>query len=634
MKHFIIGTAGHVDHGKSSLIRALTGIETDRLKEEKKRGITIELGFAYLDTPEGGRVGIVDVPGHERFIHNMLTGAGGIDLALLIVAADEGVMPQTVEHLDILSLLGIKRGLIVLSKTDLVDSDWVELAMEDVREACQNSFLADAPIFPVSSETGEGIEALRQAIFTALEGVPEKRSDGPARQPIDRVFTVEGFGTVVTGTVMEGQIAVGETLMLYPEAQAVRVRKIQVHGEDCDRCHAGQRAAINVAQVSKQEVLRGDVLATAESLDPSRMLDVIIQMLPNAEQLIKHNASLHFHAGARELLCRVRLLGTSRLEAGERAYARLHLEEAVALKFGDPFVLRFFSPVATLGGGRILDPAPSQGRIHDEAWAAHLAAIEKGEPLDRLILAIESQSASFAPLALAERRAGLAELSQAERQALRAAALEKQAILPIREGIDVGSLWLQKLTARGQRILAAFHQEAPHKLGMKRESFRTRLLPDAKIDYTDRLVDWMKEAGDLKEAEGLLALPDFVLSFSAEEEALMAEMEAIYQKEGYQPRDTSELLASLDSKLDKDALLFVLQERGRLIRLTGQMLMHTDYVEAAKAYVVATIQEEGAMKMASFRDHIGSSRKYALAILERFDRQKLTRMEGEARVLC
>ena len=298
MKHIIIGTAGHVDHGKSCLIKALTGIDPDRLKEEKKRGITIELGFAWLDLPDGGKAGIVDVPGHERFVHNMLAGAGGVDLALLIVAADEGVMPQTREHLDILQLLEVKQGILVVTKKDLVDPDWLELAEEDIREEVKGTFLEKAPLFAVSSYTGEGIDELRQEIFHQIEGLSGKDDEAPMRQAIDRVFTMGGFGTVVTGTMLEGQVHVGNTLTLYPENEDVRVRSIQVHGEDKEAAYAGQRAAINLAQVSRQDVERGNVLAAPGSMDVSSLLDVRIDMLKDSPYELKNKSRVHFHHGA------------------------------------------------------------------------------------------------------------------------------------------------------------------------------------------------------------------------------------------------------------------------------------------------------------------------------------------------
>lgn len=633
MKHVIIGTAGHVDHGKTCLIKALTGIETDRLKEEKKRGITIELGFAWLNLPEGGKAGIVDVPGHERFVRNMLAGAGGIDLALLIVAADEGVMPQTREHLEILQLLELKRGIIVVTKADMVDEDWLELAKEDIREAVKGTFLEQAPIFAVSSHTGQGIDELRQEIFRQISEMDGKDDTLPYRQPIDRVFTMEGFGTVITGTVVEGSVKVGDIVSLYPEDIEVRVRSIQVHGEDVEAAFAGQRAAINIAQLARDELLRGDVLAEKHSMDISKVLDVRIQMLPDAAFEIKNRSRVHFHHGSTEKICRVRLLDCDSLKAGETGYARLLFDEDLAAKYGDHFILRFFSPLETIGGGVILDPCPPNVKIKDAEWRERLSRIEDMSPAERLACAVDCQSPYFMSLDFAVRRSGLGAMPEAQRSKAVEEAFSRKLIVPLNEHISLSEGFIEKMALRAQTIIRDFHAKEPLKAGLKREELRTRLLPDNKIDLTDKLITLLEEKKVLVSAQGLISLPEFRVSLTPEQEKISAALEKIYEESGFTPPDTAEVLGRFPKKQRPEAVLSDLIDRGVIKRLDANISMHSRYIEEARQFVIDTIHQNGSIKLAEFRDHIGSSRKFAVAILDAFDREKLTRMQGDARIL-
>lgn len=633
MKHIIIGTAGHVDHGKSCLIKALTGIDPDRLKEEKKRGITIELGFAWLDLPDGGRAGIVDVPGHERFVHNMLAGAGGVDLALLIVAADEGVMPQTREHLDILQLLEVKHGILVVTKKDLVDPDWLELAEEDIREEVKGTFLETAPLFAVSSYSGEGIDELRQEIFHQIEGLGGKDDEAPMRQAIDRVFTMGGFGTVVTGTMLEGQVHVGDTLTLYPENEDVRVRSIQVHGEDKEAAYAGQRAAINLAQVSRQDVERGNVLAAPGSMDVSSLLDVRIDMLKDSPYELKNKSRVHFHHGAGEQLARVRLLGRESLKAGETAFARLTLSEPLAAKMGDHFVLRFFSPLETIGGGRILDPCPPLAKVHEDEDLQRCQRLDMAAPSERLALAVESQSPLFRELGLALRRAGLNGLSEERKNEIIQEAEEQYGIRRLTPQVFLARTFIEKMGQKAQRILEDFHRKEPLKSGLKREELRTRLLPENRIELTDRLLELFAEDGTILIQGGLVRLPGFSVELSPQQKKISQEMEEIYLKAAFAPPDTSELLARFSRKDSPEAVLSDLIDRAVLKRLDPNICLHQQFFEEARDFVIQTIRAEGELKLADFRDHIQSSRKYAVAILDAFDRERLTRLVGDTRVL-
>lgn len=633
MKHLIIGTAGHVDHGKTCLIKALTGIETDRLKEEKKRGITIDLGFAWLDLPNGEKAGIIDVPGHEKFVRNMLAGAGGIDLTLLIVAADEGVMPQTREHLEILKLLNLKNGMIVLTKADLVDDDLLAYAEEDIKEACKGSFLENAEVHVVSSHTGQGIEELRSAIIACLETLPGKDVSRPFREPIDRVFTMEGFGTVITGTLLEGSVHVGDQLMLYPQEEMVRVRSIQVHGHDTDLAVAGQRTAMNLAQISRRELKRGDILAKPYSLDVSNVLDVEVRMLDESPYILKNGSKLHLHHGASETLCRIRLLNTPELKPGEHGFARLHLEESVAVKYGDPYVLRFFSPVETIAGGTILDPCPVTIKIKDEEWEERLGNLLKGSPLERLILAIDAQSPNFMPIDFAMRRSGLTALPDEVQSELLNEALEKGSIKKLSDTLYLSAAFVEKMSKRASTILETFHKKNPLKPGLKREEMRSRLLPDTKLEWTDKLLEFLQETGTLVAENGLIYAPNFKVKLTPEQKKVMSDLEETYLKAGFAPPDTPALLATFNKKLNPELLLSDLIERQVIKRLDANLNLHQRYYDEVKAYVIDTIKQQGSIKLAEVRDHIGSSRKYAVAILEAFDREKLTKMQDDARVL-
>lgn len=389
MKHVIIGTAGHVDHGKTALIKALTGIETDRLAEEKKRGITIELGFAHIEWPDGTQAGIVDVPGHEKFIKNMLAGAGGIDLAMLVVAADEGFMPQTVEHLNILTLLGIKDGLIVITKKDMVDEEWLDMIKQDVKERAKGTFLEGKPIMCVSAYTGEGIAELKEELYKLVSKAGEKNMRAAFRLPIDRVFSVDGFGTVVTGTLIEGSMNEGDAAELVPGGAETRIRNLQVHGNTVKTAYAGQRVAVNLAGLKKTDVQRGDCVAKPNTVRVSRMLDVKLMNLKNSGRVITNDMQVHLYHGSAVMLAKVVLLERDALEPGESGYAQLRMTEPIAAKNGDRFVIRFYSPLETIGGGVILDDAPMKHKRNVPSVIEALKIKEGGSAADRVLQLID-----------------------------------------------------------------------------------------------------------------------------------------------------------------------------------------------------------------------------------------------------
>ena len=624
----IIGTAGHVDHGKTSLISALTEIDTDRLREEKERGITIELGFAYLDLPDGKRAGIIDVPGHERFVSNMLAGAGGIDIALLVVAADEGVMPQTLEHLGILHLLGIKQGLIALTKIDLVDQEWLELAEEDLREQIAGTFLENADIFHVSSRSGQGVAELRQALIAAVTSADEKKLSVPFRLPIDRVFTLSGIGTVVTGTLIEGKLATGDDVELYPQEEKVRVRSVQVHDEAVPEAQAGQRVAVNLSGTKKDEVERGNILAASGSLYPSYILDVDLRALRHSRFQIENGMRVHLYHASRELLGRVVLLDRDLLEKGESTFAQLRLEEQTYIKYGDHFVIRFYSPVETIGGGIVLDPMANKRKRYSQMDDFDIMRSE--DATERLNLLLKNSALRFTPLNELYYRAGIL---SADGQRHLETLVQRSEALQLNEQTALHISAMEVLAQKCSDILHDFHQRLPLERGVKRESLRTQLLPRAQLQVSDRVIDELVNLEYIEDRGGLIALRNHSAALSPEEEELIAELSSRYQTEGFSPTATDDLIAEYDKKYKLDQILSRMLSDGILIRLTEQILMHHEYVEKAYEQVRKDVDERGSVALSDFRDEIETTRKYAIAILEYFDRMKFTQLSGDVRVL-
>ncbi|MCK9350743.1 MAG: selenocysteine-specific translation elongation factor [Clostridiales bacterium] len=628
MSHVIIGTAGHVDHGKSSLIVALTERDPDRLSEEKERGITIELGFTWLDLPDGTRTGIIDVPGHERFVSNMLAGAGGIDLALLVVAADEGVMPQTREHLGILSLLGIPRGVIAITKCDLADEDFIELVEEDVRDHVKNTFLENAPIIRTSSATGEGIRHLKDVLFSEIARVDSNKNHLPFRLPVDRVFSMGGFGTVVTGTLIEGTVRTGEQVEVYPGQKKARVRGIQVHETAVDVASHGQRVALNLAGLHKDDLDRGDTLAPEGSLLGTNLLDVSVSALPDTRFSISHNMRVHLFHGAREVLARVVLLDKDILEAGDTAFAQLRTEEEVFTKYGDRFVIRFYSPLETIGGGIIVDPLPSKRKRFRDTNEEDFTRMGGDDLSLRLALAIEHGSERLDPLTVAYYRAGI---QREQSKALLDELVSRGLVIVLNERVAIGTKELASLSAKAVAVLERFHEAEPLEQGMRREELRTRLLPRANLQLSDLVIDRLKERQVIDVHEGLVARHGFSVTLTAEQEDTLKALEQAFIKAGYLPPTPEEIRLETGGKINSDQYLSLLINRGVLIRLTPQILMHRDHVDEAWRIVREAIDTNGSITLAEFRDHLDASRKFAIAILEYFDKLKRTRLVDDAR---
>lgn len=636
MKNVIIGTAGHVDHGKTCLIKALTGMDTDRLKEEKKRGITIENGFADMVYGDYN-ISIIDVPGHEKFVRNMLAGIGGIDLVLLIVGLDEGIMPQTAEHFDILKMLKIKRGIVVLTKDDLVeDDDWKALVEEDVKEFLSGSFMEDAPIIRVSSYTGKNIEELKKLIGEELEKLPERDIlPGAFRLPVDRVFTIEGHGTVITGTLMEGSVAVGDEIEIYPEETPVKVRNVQVHGENTDRAYAGQRTAINLAGVKKSDVNRGDVLAAPGSLKNSLMVDAAVEMFNDTTRTLLDGSRVHFYCGSSESLAKVVLMDREFLDKGSHGYAQLRLETPVAVKKGDRFIIRFYSPVESIGGGVVLDACPVKHKRNDKSVIADMKIRETGSLKD--ILAVEAKEAGQNLITL---KTAAVRLSSPLADVAKAAEeLEKEGVLHRIQAFDGAYIhrdYIERVKESAENILKAYHDENPLSVGMDREEFRSRLIRSLRIGEpktAEAMISMLAGDGKLKISEVSVALADFDVKYTPEHLKMREEIIGTYKSAGYEMPKTEDVTAAFKDGVSAGHIIEALCAEGILARISYQYCLDREKYNDAACIVKSEIASKGEITLAEFRDAIGVSRKFAVEILEHFDKVKLTKKVGDSRVL-
>ena len=625
MKNIIIGTAGHVDHGKTALIKALTGIETDRIKEEKKRGITIELGFAYLDLPDGEKAGIIDVPGHEKFVKNMLAGAGGIDLALLVVAADEGFMPQTREHLGILSLLNISEGIIVVTKKDMVDEDWLEIVCDEVRQEVQGTFLENAQIIPVSSYTGEGIEQLRQAIFTMIDQKTQiKNLDVPFRIPVDRIFSVEGFGTVITGTLIEGTMKVGDPVTVYPSRIESRIRNLQVHSQDVQEAYAGQRVAVNLAGLKKTDLNKGDVIAVPDSMHTTMMIDIHLTVLKDCDREIRNATRLHLYHGARDILCKIVLLDRDSVGAGESCYAQLRLEEEIAVKTGDRFVLRFYSPVETIGGGVILDSNPFKHKRNDAAVLESLKLKEGGSDREKISAALRDYSARFETLDFLQIQTGIPK-EQFDQQINKL--IKDKVAFRVSDNVVIHTDYLNRLKDSAVKLLESYHKENPLREGMKKDEFRNKLIKYEDISVVDKITDSLVNRKVLKYVNNCVALADF----EVQQDNNQQEIENAFLQGGFSPESPDQIAARFPKVKNFKQVLESLVNTGKLVRVEEKILLHADYYNKALTLAKEHVDQNGQITLAEMRDLMGACRKFAVAVLEYWDKRGITKKVGDAR---
>lgn len=622
----VVGTAGHVDHGKSTLVRALTGTDPDRLAEEKARGLTIDLGFAWHTLPSGAVASFVDVPGHEDFIRNALAGAGAIDVALLVVAADEGPMPQTREHLAILDQLRVEHGVIALTKTDLVDEEWLPLVRDDVQALVAGTTLESAPIIAISARTGDGLERISEALDDLLEHLPPARDAGRARLSVDRVFSMPGFGTVVTGTLRDGVIAVGDALEILPAGRETRARGVQMHGRAVERALPGTRAAVNLVGVDTDDLERGDLIAAPGAYRATRLVDATIELLPDADAPLRHDAQVALFHGAAEIIARIRLIGERRIEPGGTGYVQLHLARPTVLAAGDRLVLRLPSPSATIGGGVVLDPhPPHRHRRFTDDVVERFRVMESDRPESRVFQALTergpcaSDALEAAPLGLT---------SAALDQVLEALEAEGRAVR-----LD-GSIWATAeswagLAGRIRGRLADYHRAHPLRHGPPREELRGRLgldpAPFAAALHHAESEGWLARDG----AQGIPRLVDHQVSFSAAQTAKVDALMARFAAAPHTPPGRAEAVEAVGADV-----LDVLVARGDLVAVEMDVLFERETYARMRAAVVERLRGGGRITVADVRDLFGTSRKYALGLMEHLDRIHVTRRMGDERVLA
>jgi len=634
MKHLIIGTAGHIDHGKTTLIKALTGRETDRLKEEKDRGISIELGFTYFDLPNGQRAGIIDVPGHEKFIRNMLAGVVGIDIVMLVVAADEGIMPQTAEHLAILDMAGVKKGFVVITKADMVEEEWIDLVKEEVWEAVEGTFLEGSQIIPVSSTKKTGIGKVISLIQDMAGELEDKNVNDMPRLPVDRVFTISGFGTVVTGTLLAGKFSIGDEVEIYPSGIKSRIRSIQVHDQDSKEAFGGQRVAMNLANVKKDDIERGNVVAPINAMVTTMMLDVKIRLLKGLDKVIENRRRLKLYLGTEEILCRIVLLDRETLEPGEEAYAQLRLESETVAKRGDRFILRFYSPMFTIGGGEILEPNPAKRKRFDEDDIQELIIKDEGDLKD----IVEHMIIDKAKLYLSVKE-----------MARETSMLEENIIQEIRNLQDEGKITIYQLSKdiypvhldhitslvqSMEKVLQVFHSKYPLRIGASKEEMRSRFLQKAKPKLAENIIEDLIQKGHFKQEKDLISLQDHNPQYSRDQLEIKERIMDQFRRDPFMPPKKEDLIKSELGKHEEiDEVLMDMLNRQDLVRVSDDLLILPENLEWAKNELVGHIQKHGGVSVAEYRDLLNTNRKNAIGLLEYFDQIKITKRDGEKRLL-
>lgn len=626
MKNVIIGTAGHIDHGKTTLIKALTGRETDTLAEEKKRGISINLGFTYFDLPSNKRAGIVDVPGHEKFIKNMLAGASGLDMVLLVVAADEGVMPQTVEHMDILTFLNIKKGMIVLTKSDTVEEDFRELVKEDIREKVKGTFLEGAEIIEVDSISKKGLDNLINKIDKMTDEIEDKNLDTPARLNIDRVFSIKGFGTVVTGTLIEGKISIDDDLVIYPKELKTKIRSIQVHGEGVETAYAGQRTAINISNVKVEEINRGDVLASPHSLEEAMMLDVRLSVVKHTDAGLKHWDRLRLYHGTREILCRAVPLEVEEIMPGESGLVQLRLEESIVAKKGDKFVVRRYSPMETIGGGIVIDTNPRKHKRFDNNIIEALKIKEKGELSDILEAYLKNNSRNYPNIKEIMSYSGESEDNINK-------SLEK--LIGQDKVICINNMYMHinqynALKEKAESELQAYHKKFRLREGMLKEEVRSKVESKFKTRDFDVLLDLFINDDLIKVNGNFVSLKKFNVVFNEKQTKIKNEIEKILNNAGL-----NNIYAIEDITNNKKEYEEVLESLigNTVVRIEDSYLMSSKVYNDAKEKLIKYLEENKEITLGDYRDLVNSSRKNCMIILEDFDRNKITKRVENKRVL-
>ena len=629
MKNIIVGTAGHIDHGKTTLIKALTGRNTDRWEEEQRRGITIDLGFTYFDLKNGDRVGIIDVPGHEKFINNMVAGVVGMDLVLLVVAADEGIMPQTREHMDILGLLGIKKSILVINKCDLVDEEWLELVEEEIQEELEGTFLEGAPVVKVSAATGQGLDELTDTIQQLMsDEVVAKDTQTIPRLPIDRAFTLSGFGTIITGTLISGTITREDVLEMYPIGKECKIRNIQVHGQNQDKCYAGQRVAINLSNVKKKEIRRGCVLAPKNSMKNTDLLDVKLKVLEDSMRILTNHERLHLYTGTSEILCRAVLLDKEQIGPGEERLVQLRLEEEIAVKRGDRFVVRFYSPMETIGGGIVLEPNPVRKKRFDAQAIEELKKKESGSLGDVMELQIKEHGDTM--ITLAELAKVMAHSVDELKEYLEE--LEESGTIFVFPMKKDTYLWHRDsefaVRQKIEETLQKYHSEHPYRYGMKKAEIHNTFLKKIKPNIFDAYIERMTGENVYGRREEYLSLPGYEVPKDAMYLQTEKLIEDTFEKAGYDFVRFSEIdFGKIPRQTAEDVVLMMIDE-GKVLRINEEMFTMKHLMDEAKEKIQNHLKEENLITIAQVRDMFSTSRKSAKPILEYMDSIKVTKKTG------
>ena len=633
MKQIILGTAGHIDHGKTSLIKAVTGTDTDRLKEEKERGITIELGFASMDLPGGQHIGIVDVPGHEKFVKNMVAGATGIDLVAMVIAADEGVMPQTREHMEICTLLGVQHGLVVLTKSDLVDEEWLELVKDDIEGFVRGTFLEGSPIIPVSSITGEGIQEFVDALDELSSQVPSRSSSGLFRLPADRVFTMKGFGTVITGALVSGSVRVGDSVVIYPSGITSKVRGVQVHNQSVERAEAGMRTAINFQGLERASINRGEVVSTPKALKPSYMVDVSLHYLNSNKKPIKNRTRVRLHTGTSEILGNLILLDRDELLPNEDTMAQIRLDTPVAVVKDDRYVIRSYSPVRTIGGGEIINPIPPKHKRFRKEIIEGLNRLTEMDPKDVIMFHVDASGHSgvtFSDLCL------MTNLSAKQLDSTLKDLLSKRVLLLVdkENRIFIHKNNFDHIIHNTREILSTYHQGNPLRAGMPKEELRSKLPGQLNPRLFTLVLNAMIKENEAVQTEDMVRLASHSVSLGQDQKDIKQTIIETYRDTGLEPpffRDLSKRL-KLSPDRAKDMLNLLINE-GVIIKTKDDLYFHVEAVDALKKKVIGFFENHEDMATPQFKEIAKVSRKFLIPLIEYFDTTNFTIRVGDIRKL-
>jgi selenocysteine-specific elongation factor len=633
LKQIILGTAGHIDHGKTSLIKAMTGIDTDRLKEEKERGITIELGFASINLPSGQHLGIIDVPGHEKFVKNMVAGATGIDIVSMVIAADEGVMPQTKEHMEICSLLGIEHGVIALTKTDMVEEDWLELVTEDIREFVEGTFLEDAPIIPVSSTKGTGIKEFGDILDQLCESIPERSISSLFRLPVDRVFTMKGFGTVITGSLISGTVNVGDNIMVYPSKTVSKVRGIQFHGESVEAASSGMRTAINFQGLDKELVNRGDIVSTEGALKPSYLLDGNIHFLKSNLRPAKTRTKVRFHIGTSEITGNLVLLDRDELMPGDDAVVQIRLDTPVSCVKDDKFVIRSFSPVKTIAGGSVVNPIPPKHKRFRDKIIDGLNKVVGGDIND--ILIFHTAQSGYRPLAFNDLKL-MTNLTDKKLNGEISAHLAKKSIVQVDKDqrLYISGEIFKELSERTVGIIEKFHESNPLKETMKKEEVKSKLPDILGSRLFNMIITQLQKDGVIVHESDSVRLSNHKVALQIDQEEVRGKIIDQYEKSKLSPPYFKAFCEEngYDNAAAKD-VLHVLVNEGTITRVKDDLFYHCNNIESLKVELNSYLIENGEITTPQFKEMTGASRKYVIPLIEYFDSINFTIRVGDVRQL-